>query len=113
MGLAVKDIKLDVLDAGMVGMIMKSSAAEQGKDVAQFRVATSGMTQGAILAILGATDEAKKLSDAVGSFLNGAKSLSIAIAAKDPAGIGMADFMAVQADPTALVGKVSIDASAK
>jgi hypothetical protein len=113
MGLSVKDIKLDVLDAGMVGMMLKSAATEQGQDVEKFRVATSGMTQGAILAILGATDEAKKLSDAVGSFLNGAKTLSIAITAKDPAGIGMADFMAVQADPTALVGKVNIDASAK
>jgi hypothetical protein len=112
-GLTVKDLKLDLQDSGLKDLLLKSAAAEQGKDPEQFRAAASGMAQGTILAILGATEEAKKLSDAVGSFLNGAKSLTIAIAAKEPAGIGMADFMAAQSDPTTLATKVTIDASAK
>jgi hypothetical protein len=112
MGLTVKDINIDLEDAGIAGIALASAAKEQGQDVEAFKTALSGMAQGTALAILGGTAEAKGVSEALGAFIGGAPMLSIALAAKDPAGVGMADFMAVQADPTALAKVMTITATA-
>jgi hypothetical protein len=112
MGLTVKDINIDLEDAGIAGIALASAAKEQGQDVEAFKTALSGMAQGAALAILGGTAEAKGVSEALGAFIAGAPILSIALAAKNPAGVGMADFMAIQADPTALAKVMTITATA-
>ena len=113
MGLTVKSVNIDVKDAGLADLLLRRAAAEQGKNIAEFRTALSGVAQGTILMMLGGSPDAAKLSSAVGAFIGGAKSLTIAIAAKDPAGLSTDDLQALQADPTALAGKVTIDATAK
>jgi len=61
----------------------------------------------------GAADAAK-LGAAVNSFVSGtAKSLNITIDAKSAPGLGLEDFMAAEEDPTTLLGKVNISATAK
>ncbi len=113
MGMTVKDIKIDLEDAGLGILLLQRAAEEEGKDIADYRTTISGFAQGTILAVLGGTDEAKKLSDAVGAFIGGAKNLSIAFAAKDKAGLGMDELSALQENPMALAEKVTIDATAK
>ena len=53
--------------------------------------------------LLGGTADAQKLSQAVGKFINGGKSISVTATAKDAAGLSMADFAAAQTNPTAQV----------
>ena len=113
MGLTVKSINVDVEDAGLADVLLQSAAAEQGQDVAEFRTALSGVVQGTILTLLGGTADAAKLSDAVGAFVGGARSLSIAITAKDKAGLPVGEIQALQDDPAALADKVTIDATAR
>ena len=113
MGLTVKNLKLDVVDAGLEDVLLKQAGSAEGKDLAAMRTSISGSAQGLILIALGGSDEAKKLSSAIGDFLNGAKSVSIAVTAKDPAGLGMPELQAVESDPTQLAAKVTVDASAK
>ena len=61
----------------------------------------------------GAAD-AQKVGAAISAFISGkARNLTIDMTSKEPAGLGMMDFMAAESDPTALIGKVNIDATAK
>jgi hypothetical protein len=112
-GLTIKNLKLDLENDGLADRLFTLSAAQQGKDLTAYRTAISGFAQGSILGVLGGTDQAKKLAEAVGSFISGAKSLSISITAKDEAGIGLPDLTSVQEDPTALSEKITVDGSAK
>ena len=82
-------------------------------DIATARASMGAMAQAVVLAGLGATPEGKTLSDAVGKFIGGAKSISVTATAKDPAGLSAADLAAAQTDPTTLSGKVTVDASAQ
>jgi hypothetical protein len=112
-GLTIKNLKLDLENDGLADRLFTLSAAQQGKDLTAYRTAISGFAQGSILGVLGGTDQAKKLAEAVGSFISGAKSLSISITAKDEAGIGLPDLTSVQEDPTVLSEKITVDGSAK
>jgi hypothetical protein len=112
-GLTLKQVFVDVEDAGLADLVLQRAAKEQGKTVADLRTAVSGFVQGGILVLLGGTDGAKKLSDAVGAFINGAKSLTVTVAAKSPDGLGMEELQQLQANPTSLDSALTIDATAK
>ena len=111
MALTLKSLTVDMVDAGMMDLFLKQAA--EGADLATARTKISGTAQGVILMLLGGTADAQKLSQAVGKFINGGKSISVTATAKDAAGLSMADFAAAQTNPTALGAKVSIDATAK
>lgn len=112
-GLTIKNLTLEVENDGLADRLFTLQAAQQGKHLTAYKTAISGLAQGTILGVLGGTDQAKKLAEAVASFISGAKSLSISVSARDEAGIGLPDLTAVQEDPTALSDKVTIDGSAK
>jgi hypothetical protein len=113
MGLGVSDISVDVTDAGLSDIILEMVAAEQGSDGATMRPVFAQLAQGTVLGLLAGVAEAQNVSAAIGAFVSGeASMLSLDLMAKD-APIGMLDFMAAQEDPTSLIGKVNIDASAE
>lgn len=113
MGLAVSSIDVDVTDAGLSDIILSRVAAEQGSDAATMRPVFAGLAEGTIVGMLAGAADAQKVGGAVSAFVSGqAKQLSISIAAKEPPGLSLIDFMAAEQDPTALIGKVTIDASA-
>jgi len=112
MGLTVKDIKIDLENAGFVGIALAKAGEEQGQDAESFKTALSGMVQGGALAILGGTAQAKEVAEALDSFIKGSPLLTIGLAAKDPAGVGLADFMAIESDPTAIAKVMDITAKA-
>lgn len=113
MAMTVKTLKLDVTDGGMGDIVLKQAGSQNGMDLATARASMGAMAQAVVLAGLGATPEGKTLSDAVGKFIGGAKSISVTATAKDPAGLSAADLAAAQTDPTTLSGKVTVDASAQ
>lgn len=114
MGLAISQLKLDITDAGLSDIIMATVAAEQGSDPAAMRPVFAGLAQGTVISLLAGAAEAQKVGTAINSFVSGtAKYLSIEMTAKQAPGLGLMDFIAAEDDPTALIGKVTIDATAK
>jgi hypothetical protein len=114
MGVAIANLKVDVTDAGLSDIILAAVAAEQGATAEQMRPVFAGLAEGTIVGMLAGAAEAQKVGGAVSSFVSGqAKQLIIELTAKEAPGLGMMDFMAAESDPTVLIGKVTIDATAK
>ncbi|MDB5614750.1 MAG: hypothetical protein JWQ22_2403 [Devosia sp.] len=114
MGLAIRSLKLDIDDAGLSDIILASVAADQGADPATLRPVYAGLAEGSIIGVLAGAAEAQKVGAAISAFISGkAKHLTIDMTSKDAQGLDMLDFMAAEDDPTALIGKVTIEATAK
>lgn len=114
MGLTLKDVTLDVSDAGLGDVLTPMLAGQQGVDPAGYRTQMAGALEGMTLQILGSTDAARALGKAVGDFVAGkATALSVDIAAKDPAGIPLPVLMQAENDPSALVSRFDITGIAK
>lgn len=114
MGVAIANLKLDVTDAGLSDLILKQVSADQGSDAATMRPVFAGLAEGTIISFLAGAAEAQKVGGAVSAFVGGkAKQLTIELVAKEAPGLGLVDFMAAEEDPTLLIGKVTIDATAK
>ena len=93
---------------------MRGPAAEQDADPATLRPIFAGLAEGTVLGMLAGAADAAKLGSALNAFVSGtAKSLNISIEAKADPGLSLEDFMLAEEDPTTLLGKVNIDASAK
>jgi hypothetical protein len=114
MGVVLKNLNLDVTDAGLSDIILTSIAAEQGGDAASMRPIFAGLAEGTVIGLMAGAAEAQKVGGAINAFVSGkAKSLSIDMVAKEEPGLGLVDFMAAEQDPTVLIGKVTINATAK
>ncbi|KKC36596.1 hypothetical protein WH87_13180 [Devosia epidermidihirudinis] len=114
MGLAIRTIKADAVDAGLSDLILSIAAKDQKTKPETLRPIIAGFAEGTVIGYLAGVAEAQKVGGAISAFLGGkAKSLSIALTAKDAAGLSLQDFMAAEEDPSLLLGKVTIDASAK
>lgn len=112
--LALRDLRLDVTDAGLTDIVLASVAAEQGSDPATLRPVFAGLAEGTVIGLLAGAAEAQKVGGAINDFVSGsARHLTIEMVAKDAAGLGLMDFMAAEDDPSLLIGKVNIDATAK
>lgn len=112
MGVTITSLTIDLENGGIAPLLIASAAAEQGQPPESLQVAVAGMAQAMPLAFLGATPDALAVSEALGKFLNGTPNLSITVTSVDPNGIGLAEFMAAESDPTVLKDKVKIVASA-
>lgn len=113
MGVAIASLGMDITDAGLSDIILAQVAAEQGSDAATMRPVFAGLAEGTIVGLLAGVADAQKIGGAISAFVSGqAKNLSVTLTAKEAPGIGMMDLMAAEQDPTVLLGKVTIDASA-
>ncbi|MGV8951284.1 MAG: hypothetical protein ACOH2M_09300 [Cypionkella sp.] len=114
MAVVIKNLKVDVVDAGLSDIVLAAVSATQGADAATMRPIYAGLAEGTIIGMLAGAAEAQKVGKAVNAFITGdAKALTIEMTAKDPAGLGLADFMAAEDNPTVLIGKTNITATAK
>jgi len=114
MGITIKNLKFDVVDNGLAAKLIPMLAAQQNAEPEQFRTQMAGIAEGAALQLLGATDAARQLGQAVGDFISGkAQALTINVAAKDPNGITVPLLMQAQTNPTALSGAVDITGTAQ
>jgi len=112
-GLTLKRVKIDMRDAGLANIILSTAAKEARKGVKEFRAAFAGVTQATMLLFLGGAADVNKVTKAVGDFINGARTLSVSVTARDPAGVSFNELEALKDDPTGLADKVTIDAIAK
>lgn len=109
-GLMVKDVTINATDDGLGAIIWPLAASEQGvTDVEAYRTQMAGMFEGLAIQLIGPTDAARQLGEAISDFVTGGKTeITINIKAKDPNGIPMAMFMAAQNDPSILAGQIEI-----
>ena len=114
MGVAIANLKVDVTDAGLSDIILARVAGDQGGTPEQMRPVFAGLAEGTVVGMLAGAAEAQKVGAAISSFISGkAKELVIELTAKEAPGLGLMDFMAAESDPSVLIGKVTIDATAK
>ena len=114
MGVVVQNLNVDITDAGLADIVLASVAAEQGANPATLRPIFAGLAEGTVIGMLAGATEAKSVGAAINSFISGnAKNLNINLEAKEKPGIGLMDFMAAEEDPSVLIGKVKITATAK
>ena len=114
MGVAIANLKLDVVDAGLSDLLLAVAATEQNAKPEQLRPIMAGLAEGTIIGIMTGAAEAQKVGAAIGSFVSGrTKHLTVDLTANQSPGLGFLDFMAAEEDPAALIGKVTIDASAQ
>lgn len=113
MALTLKSMKVDLSDSGLADKLFPLLAQQQGAaDPAAYRTQMAGMAEGAALQMLGSTDAARQLGEAIGDFIAGkAKAVSINVVAKDPAGVPTALFEQASNDPTVLANAVDITGS--
>lgn len=109
-GLTVKDVTINVTDDGLGAILWPLVAAEQGQtDVEAFRTQMAGYAEGLAIQLIGPTESARQLGQALGEFVTGGKGeITINIKSIDPNGIPMAMFIAAQNDPSILAGQIEI-----
>ena len=107
-GITVTRLTLELENGGLTPLLIAVAAADEGMPPEALHAAFTGVVRALPLATLGSTPEALSLSNALGSFLQGAPKLTLTLTAKDPAGIGLADLMAAEDDPAVLKEKVTI-----
>ncbi|WIJ26750.1 hypothetical protein [Devosia sp. RR2S18] len=114
MQVAINELNLDVTDFGLSDIIMEQVAAEQGADAATLRPVFAGLAQGTVIGLLAGAAEAQNVGSAISDFVSGdATNLTINMTAKKNPGLGLADFVAAEEDPSVLIGKVNIQATAE
>ncbi|KKB84071.1 hypothetical protein VW29_12490 [Devosia limi DSM 17137] len=114
LGMVVQNLNVDVTDAGLADIVLASVAAEQGADPATLRPIFAGLAEGTVIGMLAGATEAKSVGAAINTFISGnARNLNINLEAKEKPGIGLMDFMAAEEDPSILIGKVKITATAE
>jgi len=111
--LTLKNVAIDMHDFGLADRVYGEMAKRAGQDVKAFRQGLAALAQGTALVFLGGAADSTEVTQAVGDFINGARTLAIRMTSKDPAGLSFDDFIAGQHDPTAALSKVNIEAHAK
>jgi hypothetical protein len=110
LGVTVKDVRLDLTDAGLSDILLGIAGAEQGVDPATMRPMMAGVAEGMVMSVLGGDEAASSVGAAIAAFVRGNTSLSLTATALDEAGLSLFELMAAQEDPTTLLSKVKIDA---
>src|SRR5690606_21644741 len=114
MNVAVKVLDLTVEDYGLSDLALSIVAAEQNTTPESMRPMLAGLAEGTIGGVMAEAANAAEFSKVVSKFVSGAaRTLNIVIEAKEDPGLGMEDLMEAETDPTTLIGKVNISASAK
>jgi hypothetical protein len=107
----LKELKLDLDDRGISGLIISGAAAAEGQDPAVMRVGMAGLAQAMILGFIGSTPEAMAASEEIAAFIKSKPQVSITLSATDEKGIALPLLMAASENPAALAGQISIAAT--
>lgn len=111
-GLLAKNVSLHVEDRGLLDRFAKLKAEELGVTAEQWK---SSFTQMLVLIPpdIAELDSVKTLKTALINFLNKPGILDVAIKAKNGAGLGLADFIAISQAPASIEPKIELKAESK
>lgn len=112
--LAVSRLNIDIVDRGIVDLVMTLAGAEDNASPQQMRPMFAGVAEGMTIGLLGGSEMGVRVGAALNAFLRGTSdTLSIDIESLDPDGVALSAFIAAGEDPTALIERVTIDAEAR
>jgi hypothetical protein len=109
--LAVTDLQIEIENDGFLPLLIASAAAEEGQDPAALHAGLVGMGSALPIGLLGATPDSVEVGARVAAFLSGTPQLTLNVVAKDEAGVGLAELLAAESDPTALTSKITVTAT--
>ncbi|MGA0595454.1 hypothetical protein [Enterovirga sp. CN4-39] len=112
MSATARSLEVIVQNAGLFEKLLAAQAAEKKRSVDELRREYGMMAAVAVPVMLGNSAAAKAVGQAVARFVAKPGRLVIEARARDAAGLGVADFAAAP-DPTALLDKLDLSASAE
>jgi hypothetical protein len=113
LGATVKGVSVAIENKGLFEKLVEREARKQGKSAGQMRKELGAAAQIGIPMFLGGGAQAKQVAAAVAKFLLKPNRLTVEAKAKSAEGLGVADFMAAQNDPQALLEAVDLTAKAE
>ena len=111
LGATAKSVALKVENTGLAERIFEMQAKQQRRKADEIRAEMGSMAALGIPALLGPSDDAKALANALGRFLARPRNLTIEASAKNAGGIGIPD-MATLSNPQQALTLVNLKASA-
>jgi len=113
LGVTLSEATLRLENSGLLDKIVAQMAKAQGTTPDTLRAQWGTQAALGIPQLLGGSDKAKALANAVASFIAKPKSLSISIKAKDATGLGLTDVMSGGTpNPADIFGKLDVTATA-
>jgi hypothetical protein len=113
MGATAKSLSINVENRGGFERGIAHAAKQQGRTADDLRKELGAAATMVIPAVLGDSSSAKAIASAVAKFVTKPGTLAISATAKDKSGLGLADFMATGGDPTAILSKLDVTATAQ
>jgi hypothetical protein len=112
MGATAKNLHLTIENKGLFERVIAQEGKKQKKSPEDLRREYGMAAAVAVPAMLGSSSQAKAVGQAVARFVAKPGRLTISATTKDPAGLGIADFVATP-EPAALLDKLDITATAE
>ena len=113
LGATLRNVTVAIENKGLFEKLLEREAKKQGKSAGQMRKELGAAAQIGIPMFLGGGAQAKQVAAAVAKFLVKPNRLTVEAKARSAEGLGVADFMAAQNDPQALLEAVELTARAE
>jgi hypothetical protein len=113
LGATVKQVSVNLDNKGLAEKALAREAQRQKRTPDQLRKELAGVAALGVPAMLGGTPGAKAVGNAVAKFIGKPGKLSVEAKAKDPQGLGVADFAMAAGNPADLVGQIDLTATAE
>jgi hypothetical protein len=111
-GATARSLEIALEDAGLFGRLVGREAERQKRSADDLRREYGVAAAIGVPAMLGSNPGARAVGQAVARFVARPGRLTVTATTKDPAGLGLADFLSV-ADPMTLLGRLDVTASAR
>jgi hypothetical protein len=112
LGATAKTVEFKLQNLGLAEKLIENEARKSKRKVEDVRREYGMMASLGLAAILGPSEGAKTLANAVARFVAKPGTLTVQATAKAPTGLGLADVIAL-GDPTEIFGKIDIKANAE
>ncbi|MFC5418503.1 hypothetical protein ACFPOB_02890 [Bosea eneae] len=112
LGATAKTVELKLQNLGLAEKLIENEAKKSKRNVEDVRREYGMMASLGLAAILGPSDGAKTLANAVARFVAKPGTLTVKATAKTPTGLGLADVIAL-GEPTEIFEKIDVDATAE
>jgi len=112
LGATAKTVELKLQNLGLAEKLIENEARKSKRKVEDVRREYGMMASLGLAAILGPSDGAKALANAVARFVAKPGTLTVKATAKTPSGLGLADVITL-GEPNEIFGKIDVEATAE
>lgn len=112
LGATAKNVELKLQNLGLAEKLIENEAKKSKRKVEDVRREYGMMASLGLAAILGPSDGAKALANAIARFVAKPGTLTVKANAKTATGLGLADVITL-GDPTEIFDKIDVEATAE